>query len=67
VSSCSTTVHNKTVGIVRIIGVTYDSGVVVMWTTRVTTLHPREMGKSRLPPSARGYVALIRGFIENGM
>jgi hypothetical protein len=49
-SSYSMTIHSSTVGIVRGTRVPSGSGVVVMETVEVTTLHPRKMGKLELPP-----------------
>jgi hypothetical protein len=67
VSSSKMTVCNRTIGMVRGIGVPSDGGVVVMGTIGVTTLHPREMGKAGASPSARGCVILIDGFLKNIM
>jgi hypothetical protein len=50
VSGCRMEVYSGTVEMVRSIGVPSGSGAVVMGTVRVTTLHPREMGKSKRPP-----------------
>jgi hypothetical protein len=41
-------------------------GVVAMGTTGFNTLHPRGPGKLE-PLTARGCVALIRGFLEEGV
>jgi hypothetical protein len=54
VSSCGTIVSSGTVVMVRGVGVPSGGGVVVIGTVGVTILHPLEMGKSELPPSARG-------------
>jgi hypothetical protein len=50
VSRCGAAVHSGIVEMVRGIGVPSGGGVVVMGTVGVTMLHPREMGKSELPP-----------------
>jgi hypothetical protein len=50
VSGCGAAVHSGTIGMVRGAGVPSGCGVVMMGTVGVTTLHPREMGKSDLPP-----------------
>jgi hypothetical protein len=42
--------HSGTVRMARGTRLPPDSGVVVMGTNGVATLHPQEMGKPRLPP-----------------
>jgi hypothetical protein len=49
VSGYGTTVHNRTVGMVRGAKVLSSGSVVVMGTVGVTALHPREMGKPEFP------------------
>jgi hypothetical protein len=50
VSGCDTVIHSGTDRMVRGTGVSSSGGVVTMGTVRVTTLHPREMGRPKLPP-----------------
>jgi hypothetical protein len=49
VSGCGMAAHSETIAIFRGGGVPSNSGVVVMGTDEVTTLHPQETGKSELP------------------
>jgi hypothetical protein len=67
VSGCGAAVHGRTVRMVKSTRVLFGDGVVVMGTVWVTTLHPQGLGNPELPPSARGCVAFVGGFLKDGV
>jgi hypothetical protein len=49
-SGCGMAVRSRTIAMARGVKVSSNGGVVVIRIDGVTTLHPREMGKSELLP-----------------
>jgi hypothetical protein len=65
ISSWGSAVRTMTVGMVWRAGVPSRTGMVMMGSVEVTTLHPQGPGDA-MPPGTRGGAVLARGLLERG-
>jgi hypothetical protein len=64
---CGAAVRREIVGMVRSARAFSSGSVVMMGAIEVTKLHPRGLESLELPPTARGHIALVEGYLVDGV